>query len=186
QVGELDMAGWVYPMEPRGGRSYALAFDDTNSAGSLHLSLFDVSGMEIPVHLDRVNFDWKASADDLDRVHEAFNTLSDEGLILLPYYWRAYVPSEQTCGYEHESGIQLVEMTTESLTLRGVAPQVGSARTALFRDGTLFGIGDNAVQSFDISDRDSPEKLDQLDTALSVASMHLMGSTMLRWSYDWW
>src|SRR5690606_38039116 len=57
---------------------------------------------------------------------------------------------------------------------------------ALFHNGTLFGIGDNAVQSFDISDRDAPQKLDQLDTARNISSIKLMGSTMLRFGSDWW
>ena len=186
QLGELEIPGWVYHMEPRGDRIYALGFDDTNETGSLHVSLFDVADMENPVQLDRVNFggDWGGFAEDQDRIHKAFNILEDEGLILVPFYGGGY--DELSCHYEHQSGIQLVDMTTDSLTLRGVAPQVGSARRALLHEGTLFGIGDNAVQSFDITDRDAPEKLDQLDVAHNVTNMRLMGSTMLRFGSDWW
>lgn len=186
QLGELEIPGWVYHMEPRGDRIYALGFDDTSKTGSLHVSLFDVSDMENPVQMDRVNFggDWGGFAEDQDRIHKAFNILMDEGLILVPFYGGSY--DELSCSYNQESGIQLVDMTTDSLTLRGVAPQVGSARRALFHEGTLFGIGDNAVQAFDISDRDAPEKLDQLDVARNVSSIRLMGSTMLRFGSDWW
>lgn len=186
QVGELEIPGWVYHMEPRGDRIYALGFDDANQGGSLHVSLFDISDMANPTQLDRVNFggDWGGFAEDQDRIHKAFNILADEGLILVPFYGGGY--DEQSCNYESQSGIQLVDMTTDSLTLRGVAPQVGSARRALLHEGTLFGIGDNAVQAFDIADRDAPSKLDQLDTARNVTNMRLLGDTMLRFGNDWW
>ncbi len=186
QVGELEIPGWVYHMEPRGDRIYALGFDNTSEVGSLHVSLFDVSDMANPTQLDRVNFggDWGGFAEDQDRIHKAFNILTKEGLILVPFSGGGY--DESSCSYDLQSGIQLVDMTTETLTLRGVAPQVGSARRALFHEGTLFGIGDNAVQSFDITNRDKPAKLDQLDTARNVTSMSMLGDTMLRFGTDWW
>ncbi len=185
QVGELEIPGWVYHMEPRGDRIYALGFDNTVARGSLHVSLFDVSDLSTPTMLDRVNFggDWASFAEDQDRIHKAFNILSDEGLILVPFSG-GY--SNNECSYEYESGIQLIDMTTDSLTLRGVAPQVGSARRALLHENALFGISDNAVQTFDITDRDAPTKLDRLDVARNVTSIRAMGSTMLRFGSDWW
>lgn len=186
QVGELEIPGWVYHMEPRGDRVYALGFEDGVDGGALHVSLFDVSDMGNPTQIDRVNFggDWGSFAEDQDRIHKAFNILADEGLILVPFSGTEY--EENGCNWNYRSGIQLVDMTADSLTLRGVAPQVGSARRALLVDGTLFGVTDNAVQTFDISDRDAPEEIDQLDVARNVSSIHVVGSTMLRFGSDWW
>lgn len=186
QVGELEIPGWVYHMEPRGDRVYALGFDEGNAEGSLHVSLFDVSDLAHPIQLDRANFggDWGGFAEDQDRIHKAFNILADEGLILVPFYGGGY--DEASCSYDYQSGIQLIDMTKDSLEKRGVAPQVGSARRALLHEGALLGVGDNAVQSFDIGNRDKPVKLDQVDTARNVTNIRVMGDTMLRFGSDWW
>ena len=60
QRGQLELPGWVYHMEPRGNRMYALGYDQQNPAGSLNVSLFDVSNLDQPQLIQRVNFggDW--------------------------------------------------------------------------------------------------------------------------------
>jgi hypothetical protein len=188
QLGELEIPGWVYHMEPRGDRIYALGFDNTVEGGSLHVSLFDVSDMTNPQQLARVNFggDWAQFAEDQDRIHKAFSILPESGLILVPYSGYSY--SENECDWygSFHSGIQLVDMTTETLELRGVAPQIGQARRALLVDENLLGISDNAVQTFDISDRDAPSALGRLDLARNVSHVRAMGSTLLRFGSDWW
>lgn len=188
QLGELEIPGWVYHMEPRGDRIYALGFDNAVAGGSLHVSLFDVSDMTSPQQLARVNFggDWAQFAEDQDRIHKAFSILPEAGLILVPYSGYSY--SENECDWygSFHSGIQLVDMTTDTLELRGVAPQIGQARRALLVDETLLGISDNAVQTFDISDRDAPSALGRLDLARNVSHVRAMGSTLLRFGSDWW
>jgi uncharacterized secreted protein with C-terminal beta-propeller domain len=186
QVGELEMPGFVYHMEPRGDRLFALGFDNANEAGSLHVSLFDVSNLSQPVLLSRVPFggDWGSFAEDQDRIHKAFSILDDSGLILVPFAGGTY--DEATCNYEYGSGIQLVDFTNDSLTKRGVAPQVGTARRALLHRDYLFGIGDNAVQTFDISDRDAPAPAGRLDVARNVSTVRVLGDHLLRFGSDWW
>jgi uncharacterized secreted protein with C-terminal beta-propeller domain len=186
QVGELEMPGFVYHMEPRGDRLFALGFDNGNNAGSLHVSLFDVSNLSQPVLLDRVNFggDWGSFAEDQDRIHKAFSILDDRGLILVPFAGGTY--DEATCNYDYGSGIQLVDFTNDSLTGRGVAPQVGNARRALLHRDYLFGIGDNTVQTFDISDRDAPAAAGRLDVARNVSQVRVLGDHLLRFGNDWW
>lgn len=196
QVGELEIPGWVYHMEPRGDRIYALGFDDASeTGGALHVSLFDVSTLSDPQQLARVNFGgrWANFAEDQDRIHKAFNIMADEGLILVPFAGWDYA-DEDECGYqggEYLSGIQLVDMTTETLNLRGVAPQVGQARRGFLIDEQLFGLSDNALQTFDISDRDAPAGLDRLELARNVTEIKVMTdddgkNTMLRFGADWW
>jgi uncharacterized secreted protein with C-terminal beta-propeller domain len=186
QVGELEMPGWVYHMEPRGDRLFALGFDNQNPAGSLHVSLFDVSDLNEPRLLSRVAFggDWGSFAEDQDRIHKAFSILDDSGLILVPFAGGTY--DETTCYYDYGSGIQLVDFTNDGLTKRGVAPQVGSARRALLHRGHLFGIGDNAVQTFDISDRDAPAPVGRLDVARNISSVRVLGEHLMRFGNDWW
>jgi hypothetical protein len=186
QVGLLDMPGWVYHMEPRGDRLLALGYDNENQSGSLNVSLFDVSNLATPQLLSRVPFggDWGSFAEDQDRIHKAFSILDDEGLIFVPFAGGSY--DEASCTYDYGSGIQLVEFTNDSLTKRGVAPQVGNARRALLHDGYLFGIGDNAVQTFDISNRDAPQALAQLDVARNITGVRVLGDHLLRFGNDWW
>jgi uncharacterized secreted protein with C-terminal beta-propeller domain len=186
QLGELEMPGFVYHMEPRGDRMLALGFDNQSDTGSLHVSLFDVSNLEAPVLLDRVNFggDWGSFAEDQDRIHKAFTILDDSGLILVPYAGGTY--DAATCNYEYGSGIQLVDFTSDTLTKRGVAEQVGSARRALLHRDHLFGVGDNAVQTFDITDRDAPQSVARLDVARNVSQVRVLGDHLLRFGNDWW
>jgi len=187
QVGELEIPGWVYHMEPRGDRIYALGYDDADSAGSLHVSLFDVSVLSAPQQVARVNFggEWAQFAEDQDRIHKAFNILEDDGLILVPYAGWDY-ESGKSCGGQYESGIQLVDMTRDTLTLRGVAPQVGEARRGILLEDTLIGVSDNAVQTFDIEDRDAPTTLDTLDVARNITNLRVLDDVVLRFGSDWW
>jgi hypothetical protein len=186
QVGELEIPGFVYHMEPRGDRVYGLGFDSENADGGTHVSIFDVSDLSAPVMLDRVNFggQWADAVEDQDRIHKAFNLMLDQGLILVPFAGGEY--DEQNCGYQYESGIQIIDVGGDDLSLRGQAPQIGTARRSLLHEGTLIGISDDSVQSFDISDRDAPRLLDKLEVARNVESMHLLGDRVLRFGRDWW
>jgi hypothetical protein len=186
QMGELEIPGFVYHMEPRGDRVYALGFDNAAQAGSLHVSIFDVADLAAPRMLDRVNFggDWASLAEDQDRIHKAFNILLDEGLILVPFSGGDY--DEARCHYAYQSGIQLIDAAGDELTLRGVAPQIGSARRAFVHRAHLFGITDNALSVFDITDRDRPSATEQLEVARNISQIHVMGDTLLRFGSDWW
>jgi uncharacterized secreted protein with C-terminal beta-propeller domain len=185
QLGELEMPGWVYHMEPRGNRIYALGNDPQHPDGSLHVSLFDVTDLRNPILLSRVAFggDWGSFAEGQNQIHKAFNILPEQGLILVPFSGGSY--DEATCEYDYGSGIQLVDFTDTTLTRRGVAPQVGAARRALLHRDHLFGIGDNAVQTFDISNRDAPVETGQLDVARNVSTVRVLGDHLLRFGSDW-
>jgi hypothetical protein len=185
QRGELEMPGFVYHMEPRGNRMFALGFDGENPEGALHVSLFDVENLAQPVLLSRVAFggDWGSFAEGQNQIHKAFSILPDQGLILVPFSGGSY--DELTCDYDYGSGIQLVDFTSATLTRRGVAPQVGSARRALMHKEHLFGIGDNAVQTFDITNRDAPIETGQLDVARNVTTVRVLGDQLMRFGSDW-
>jgi hypothetical protein len=185
QLGQLEMPGWVYHMEPRGNRVYALGFDPENPDGSLHVSLFDVTNLEQPALLERVAFggDWGSFAEGQNQIHKAFSILDEQGLILVPFSGGSY--DEVTCEHEYGSGIQLVDFTENSLTRRGVAPQVGNARRAFLHRERLFGVGDNTVQTFDISNRDAPARTAQLDVARNVSTVRVLGDHLMRFGSDW-
>jgi uncharacterized secreted protein with C-terminal beta-propeller domain len=186
QMGDLVIPGSIYYMEPRGDRVYAIGFDPTNAEGALHASLFDVSDLESPVMLERVNFggDWGNFAEDQDRIHKSFRLLDAEGLIVLPFSGWEY--DNLGCQSVYQSGIQLIDFTTDTLTKRGVAPSVGTARRALTHEGALLAVSDNAVQSFDIEDRDAPQALDLVDVARNITNISVVGDSLMRFGSDWW
>jgi len=186
QMGELEIPGFVIHMEPRGDRIYALGYDQGNDQGSLHVSIFDVSKLDKPTMLDRVNFggDWAYVGEDQDRIHKAFNIMLDAGLILVPFGGGSW--DERSCHYEYLSGIQIIDVAEDDLTLRGVAPQLGEARRSLLHRNYLFGVTDNAVQVFDISDRDKPRKQEQLEVARNINQVKVIGDKLMRFGTDWW
>ena len=131
QMGELEMPGFIYHMEPRGDRLYGLGFDQSNTAGALNVSIFDVSNLGSPRLVDRVNFgaNWGDLPEDQDRIHKAFRLLDDHGLIVVPYSGYSY-DSSRYCGSKFNSGVQLIDFTCDDLVLRGSAPAFGEARRA--------------------------------------------------------
>lgn len=186
QSGELELPGWIYHMEPRGDRLLALGFDTTNEEGSLNVSLFDVADLAQPTLIERVNFGgtWRAAevAEDQDRVHKLFNVLDDLGLILVPFSgWSTEVGCD---GFY--SGIQLVEFTADSLTLRGLAEARGTARRAFLHDERLFSVSEREVQTFDIADLDAPEEKAWLRLSQRVHRNVPVGDRVLRVQSEWW
>lgn len=186
QMADLEIPGWVFHMEPRGDRVYALGFDDADAGRGMTVSIFDVADLSAPVALDRVVFggSWAWQVEDQDRIHKAFNLMLDRGLILVPY--AGSEEDADTCRWQWSSGIQIIETDGDHLALRGTAPQIGTARRSILRGDTLFGVSDNAIQAFDVSDLDAPTLLDRLSVARNVSSVHAIGDHVMRFGNDWW
>ncbi|WP_437671768.1 beta-propeller domain-containing protein [Sorangium sp. So ce131] len=189
QLGELEMPGWVYHMEPRGDRLLALGFDNAAAEGALHVSLFDVSDLARPTMLERVHFggDWASFAEDQDRIHKAFTILNDLGTILVPYSGWEYTDDLYGCG-SYTSGIQLIDfdLAGGTLTKRGVASARGQSRRAFVHDERLFAVSDEEVATFDISDRDAPAEVTDLALATIINNTVVTGDLVVRLSADWW
>ncbi|WP_437276197.1 beta-propeller domain-containing protein [Sorangium sp. So ce375] len=186
QVGELEMPGWVYHMEPRGDRLLALGFDNASTDGALHVSLFDVSDLAKPTMLKRVHFggDWGSFAEGQDQIHKAFTILDDLGTILVPYSG-LYLHESTGCG-SYRSGVQLIDFTDDTLTKRGSVPSRGRARRAFVHDTRLFAVSDQEVGTFNIADRDAPTAVADLDLATIVTNTAVTGDLVIRMSADWW
>jgi len=186
QLGELEMPGWIYHMEPRGDRLLALGFDNSHPEGSLNVSLIDVSNMAQPTLIERVHFggQWSNVAEDQDRIHKAFTLLDNLGLILVPFAGWTY-DGQGGCG-SYESGIQLLDFTTNALSKRGVAPQRGMARRAFLHESRLFAVSDEEVRTFDIANRDAPQKVTDLGLATVANQSVVAGDLVVRLASDWW
>ncbi|NUQ76634.1 MAG: beta-propeller domain-containing protein, partial [Polyangiaceae bacterium] len=187
QMGELEIPGWIYHIEPRGDRLLTLGFDNAAAEGSLHVSLFDVSDMANPTMIKREAFggQWSNVAEDQDRIHKAFKILDDLGLILVPYSGYSWDEFEGGCG-SYTSGIQLFDFTPDTLVKRGVAESRGQARRAFIHNTRLFAVSDEEVRTFNINDRDLPVKTAGLPLAAHVNRTAVVGNHVVRLSADWW
>ncbi len=180
QRGELEIPGWLEHMEPRGDRLIALGYD-LDAEETLTMSLFEVSDLDAPTMLARVNFGggWSWLVEDEDRIHKALRILDDRGLILMPY-----------AGWgdsSYESGIQLFSFTRDTLTRRASAPHHGYARRAFLHRDRLFAVSDERIESFDMTNVDAPVKLDTLKLARAVFNLATFGDGYVaEIVQDWW
>ena len=187
QVGELQMPGYLYYMAPKGDRMLALGYDQGNLNGGITVSLFNIADLSKPTMLSRVNFggDWGWLPEDQDRIHKAFNILEPQGLVLVPFSGWSYTDPNYYCG-RYTSGIQLVDFTNDTLTLRGAAPQRGFSRRAFLHNDRLFAVSDEGVNTFDIANRDAPAEKSSLNLAHNAVKSIATGNKLVQLSGDWW
>ncbi len=189
QLGEVELPGWIYYLEPRGDRLFALGFDNANPEGSMNVTLFNVADLANPSLIQRVNFggDWSWAPEDQDRIHKAFKVDTTLGTVFVPYGAYDWDTSGDYyyCG-RVESGVQMVDFTQDSLTKRGSAPLHGFARRALMHEDNLFTVSDSEVQAFDIADRDAPAQLDAISLSAWANQSLRVGNNVVRVSSDWW
>jgi len=187
QMGELEMPGWVYHMEPRGNRLLGLGFDAGNPDGGMTVSLFDVSNLATPKMIKRVNFGkgWASAPEDRDRIHKALRILDDQQLIMVPFSSNDWRSSDGYC-HSAQSGIQLIDWKDDTLALRGVASVYGSPRRAFLHDQRLFAVSDSQVATYDIANRDAPAPKANLPLANPSHKSAVVGENLVQLSHDWW
>jgi hypothetical protein len=185
QMGELQLPGFIWHIEPRGDRLVTLGFDEGNPEGALHVSLYDVADLTAPTEIRRINFggDWAGLSEDQNRVHKLFKVLEDLELILVPF--TAWDWDDYGCG-GYESGVQLIDWKDDDLAKRGVAPIRGEARRAFVEGDRLFALSDEQVRTFDFADRDEPAKNGELQLSTHVSRILLGDEHVVRLSADWW
>lgn len=185
QRGELEIPGWLYYMEPRGDRLFAIGFEQTGTS-SLAVSLFDVSDLDTPTMLSRVNFgpNWGGMPEDQDRVHKAFRILPDLGMVLMPF--SGWSHDEDGWYGAYHSGVQIIDFTRDGLVKRGVLPHKGQARRAFVHRERLFAVSDERIESYDFADRDRPVLADELKFARNVYRVAAVGDHIVQLSSDWW
>ena len=186
QAGELHMPGWITHLEPRGDRLVGFGFEDTNWSSKLAVSLFDVSNMADPKLLSRVAFGAGSGqyAEDKDRIHKSVRVLDDKGLVLVPF--ASYGSWNGGSCAQGQSGIQLIDMARDSLTLRGIAPQHGQPRRAIVMGDRMLGVSDRNVTTFDIANRAAPVKKAEMDLANPAYRMTPVNGQLASITNDWW
>ncbi|MDB4985843.1 MAG: uncharacterized protein JWN04_1021, partial [Myxococcaceae bacterium] len=189
QVGMVEMPGSLYYLAARGDRVIGLGFDQGNPGGGVTVTVFDVSNLASPKLLDRVNFggSWASLPEDQDRIQKAFKILDDQGLILVPFSGWNYTDTKGYCYNTYRSGTQLIDLKGDDLSLRGAAPSRGEARRAFLHNEKLLTVSDEAIDTYDISNRDAPTEAGRLTIARYVShALPLANQTVARINENWY
>ncbi len=187
QVGELEMPGFLYHMEPRGDRMIGLGYDQGNPEGAITVSIFDVTDLAAPSMLQRVNFGgtWGNLPEDQDRIHKAFKLDAENGLMLVPFSGWQPTDDANWCG-QPLNGVQIIDWAGDALALRGMTTSQGQARRAFIAGDALFTVAEQEVAAYNISDRDKPLALSAAPLALNVSLTLPTGDKLVRLRQDWY
>ena len=158
QLGELEMPGWIFHIEPHGDRLLGLGVDSRSGRGALNVSLFDVKDGRFPRLLSRVPFGAQLGQDranidyqlpeDQDRIQKAFKVL-DDGLVVVPYSG-----ARNACAatnVDGKGGLQLIDWRGDTLADGGLLRMAGTPRRAFVSGQDILGVSDSAVVRFDRS-----------------------------------
>ena len=160
--GELHMPGFMFYLEPYGDRVIGLGIDRADPKGSLNVSLFDVANLDNPKMLKRVSFGTPQVSEDYeilnnelpedqDRIQKSFRVFAD-GLVAVPFTAAAgtYYGTGDTCD-SLQSGVQLVDWSSDTLTARALLPVRGNPRRAFENGSELVAVSDSNVRSFSLA-----------------------------------
>jgi hypothetical protein len=164
QRGQLKMPGWMFYLQPMGTQVIGLGVDRTDTAGNLNVSLFDVSNLDAPQLLTRVSFgslgvgeDYEILnyelPEDQDNIQKAFRLFPD-GLVAVPF---STVGTDGTTGCEGNSasGVQLMQLASNTLIKHAVLPMPGNPKRALeLSQGELLAVSDSDVRAFSLANLD--------------------------------
>jgi len=157
QKGAIEMSGWLDYIEPRGDTLVALGHDNTSGETTLAVSMFDVSNIDNPKMLSRVNFGegWGWVPTEKNDIHKAFKVLDEINLIIVPFSSWSYK------NYDYISGIQLIDYfndeNNKGLVKRGLVEHSGWVQRGIPYPGEkLLTVSNEAVQVVDIANRDKP------------------------------
>ena len=175
QLAEIEMSGWMDYIEPRTDHLVALGHDDAGGMTSLAVTLLDVTNLDTPTLVKRVNFGegygWISS--EINDMHKAFKVLDALGLILVPFSSWSLTENKAI------SGVQLLDFFFDAgrkdLVKRGVIDHEGWAERAVsYNDTTVLTVSNESFQTVDITDRDKPEVkrvLELARNALDIAGL---------------
>ena len=166
QLAEIQMTGWIDYIEPKTDHLVTLGHDDVDGTSALSVTLFDVTSLDNPLLVQRVNFGegYGSVPAEMNDLHKAFKVLDALHLILVPFSSWSYMNNKEI------SGAQLIDYYfdpgTKQLTKRGIIEHSGSIERALpYNDTTVMTVSNEAFQTVDISNRDKPVIIKLLELA---------------------
>src|SRR6266545_7702936 len=169
-AGELQVPGWSTYIHPLGDRLVTIGRDNTAGPRTT-VSLFDVQDSAHPALLGRVALGEQYSYSEANFDEKAVGVLPDDGLILLPF-------STWTTNGNFQ-GVQLVDLSRDSLALRGRIEHEMQARRATVHRDRIVSVSGRELLSVDASDRDHPVIRSSTSLVWSVDQVFLAGQFIL-------
>ena len=151
-VGELHVPGWSDFLFPMGQRLLAVGRADNGM--QVGASLFDVSDPHNPRALHQISLGGYGSSSEANVDHRAVTILEPPGknpVLVIPHTTMAY---DGSCSLTDH--LQLVEVKSSELRVRGSADQQGTIRRSLLLHGHLYSISDYELLSINIDNLDTP------------------------------
>ncbi|HTB78059.1 MAG TPA: beta-propeller domain-containing protein [Polyangiaceae bacterium] len=164
QRGQIKMPGWMFYLQPMGNQVIGLGVDRTDPNGSLNVSLFDVTNLDTPSLLSRVAFGQLGVGEDYeilnyelpedqDNIQKAFRVFPD-GLVAVPFS-TAGTDGTFACQGNAASGVQLMEISGNTLVKHAVLPVPGNPKRAIeLSEGELVAVSDSDVRAFSLANLD--------------------------------
>ncbi|MBU1899542.1 beta-propeller domain-containing protein [Myxococcota bacterium] len=118
------------------------------------MALYDISNLDHPEELALERLGDGNSSSDANNDYKALKVFRDMNLILIPLNYWVYD------GDRHHSfqGVQLVDWRGDTLVERGRAPNAGGVRRAFpVNDTQIIAVGEQAISTINIQDRDAPQ-----------------------------
>jgi len=166
-AGSVPVPGWSSQIEPMGNQLLVLGIETNQVA----VSLFDVSSPAAPVLDSQVllgqNFSWSDALWD----SKVLTVLPDLGLILVPY------TGTTTNGWA--SAVQLIDLGTNSLTLRGQISQAFAPSRTAAQGGRILSLANEDLLTVNIVDQDHPSATSDLPLAWPVNQVFVQGNYLV-------
>lgn len=183
-VGELIVPGWSMYIEPLGDRLVALGVDDGEGGRRASVSLFSVEDPTNPRLLDRVTVGSQYSTSYGFADYKAFQVLSEENLILLP--WSDY-EGFWWWDFRMEDQVTLIDLNQDTLDERGSIAHIGTVERPFLSRDHAFILSQSALQIANIDDRDAPESLSLLRLLRSASQIVPAGDfAFVQDENEWW
>ncbi|MES2569097.1 MAG: beta-propeller domain-containing protein, partial [Verrucomicrobiota bacterium] len=162
-LGELTVPGFSSYIEPLGDRLVSVGQVDGKAA----VSLFDVTDPTHPKTLSQLPLgEGNYSYSEANWNEKAFNVIPEENLILVPY-----------SGYDATNGyatrVQLLDLTREKLTKRGIIDHSFAARRTAVVGDRIVAVSSTDLVTVDFADRDKPKVTSDVEIAWHVDQVFL-------------
>ncbi len=173
--GELRIPGWSTYIQPWGDRLVTVGIDDVNGS-RVAAQLFNVSDPAHPTLLSKVSLGENSSWSEATEDEKAVQILPDVGLILLPY--QGWLTNEQA------RRVQLIDLTTNTLTARGVIEHEFQPRRATMHGERIYSISPRELLTVDATNRDQPQVRSSLELSWPVDQVFVHGDYVIELTKD--
>jgi len=180
--GELQVPGWSTYIHPMGDHLVTVGRESNRTT----VSLFDVSNPAHPAMLSRVPLGSGYSYSEAEYDEKAFAVLEEAGLILLPVRGPGtmYLTSFGSENGNGTDGLQLIDLDTNSLTVRGLIERNIAPRRAALHRNRIIAFSTTELFSVNATNRDAPWISGQLELSWPVNRVFAFGDHLIEIATD--